>query len=126
MAQGLRYDPYSQPREFMDDIVGQMRESFSEKADAISASVTAKLMEVDAALAAINDVKVEREQAYRMECLRLAAGMIGGQDPGWAATVAEKLTTLVLTGRHPARSTETTVTSGAELGREYSKAMGGE
>jgi hypothetical protein len=101
MAMGLRHDPYSQPREFMDDILGMMKESFSEHVAGVKQEIAAKLAEVDQALAAINDVKVQREQSVRMECLKLAAGMEGGVHSDYAAKTAAKLSALVLTGKKP-------------------------
>jgi Mg-chelatase subunit ChlI len=101
MASGLRYDPYSQPTQFMDSIIADMKQTFVERIADVKNEVSAKLAEVDAALAAINDVKAQREQSVRMECLRLASQMEGGCNSDYAARTAKKLADLVLTGKKP-------------------------
>lgn len=51
MASGLRYDPYSQPKQFMDSIIADMKQVFVERIADVKNEVSAKLAEVDSALA---------------------------------------------------------------------------
>jgi hypothetical protein len=99
MAMGLRHDPYMQPKEFMDDILGMMKESFSEHVAEVRQEIAGKLAEVDAAVAAMRS---DKAREVRLECARIAAEHVpsSAQDIRrieYAASLAQ----YVLTGKKP-------------------------
>jgi hypothetical protein len=105
MASYPEIDPFSQPRQFQDNIIKEMQEAFTQRADNLKADVMAK---IDAKLAEVDAVLENRASAsaqdVRMACLHLVFGngaaytFVSEDDP---AKRAEALVQYVLNGAKP-------------------------
>lgn len=98
MAMGLKHDPYSQPREFMDDIINEMKEGYNfhvaEAQRQIREEVQARLAEIDASV-------TPPAQDVRMACVGLVINHLNIASIKDAVSDADALAQYVLTGKKP-------------------------
>jgi hypothetical protein len=100
MAAGLKYNPYEQPREFMDDIVGEMKKGFdfhvAEAQRQIKEEVAVRLTELDNG-AGLSPMDV------RMSCLALFVKENNVDPMNCVANLKhiDALAQYVLTGKKP-------------------------